>query len=89
MNKYVIKILNTINVITRPTKDFIFRHLARRLEKLPTPVVDSVNQWFLTGGGTPPLGAYVNFQGGESANVFYNMFFFNERFLAYCMIISA
>ena len=39
MNKFVIKILNTIYVITRPTKDFIFPHLARRLEKLPTPVV--------------------------------------------------
>ena len=37
MNKFVIKILNTIYVIIRPTKDFIFPNLARRLEKLPTP----------------------------------------------------
>ena len=36
VNKYVIKILNTIHVILiRPAKDFIFLHLARRLEKLP------------------------------------------------------
>ena len=37
MNKYVIKTLNTIHVIIRPAKDSIFPHLARRLEKLPTP----------------------------------------------------
>ena len=37
MNKYVIKILNTIDVIIRPAKD---SHLARRLEKLPTPELD-------------------------------------------------
>ena len=37
MNKYGIKILNTIYVIIRPTKEFIFPNLARRLEKLPTP----------------------------------------------------
>jgi len=37
VNKYVIKTLNTIHVIIRPAKDSIFPHLARRLEKLPTP----------------------------------------------------
>ena len=39
----MIKISNTINVVIRPTKDFIFRHLARRLEKLPTPALGCIS----------------------------------------------
>ena len=36
MNKYVITTLNAIHEIIRPANDFIFPHLARRLEKLPS-----------------------------------------------------
>ena len=40
----MIKTLNTIHVIIRPAKDSIFPHLARRLEKLPTPALDNLAQ---------------------------------------------
>ena len=36
----MITILNIIHVIIRPANNFIFLNLARRLEKLPTPVLE-------------------------------------------------
>ena len=37
------KPLITIHLTIRPAKDFIFPHMARRLEKLPIPVLEASN----------------------------------------------
>ena len=63
-------------------KQFPLRNEIKSL-LLPRKILSKHSQykWFssmvLNRGKTPPLGAYINFQGGAIVNMFYNTFFIN------------